>query len=141
MGVPQNFSPYMSTQRAKDGGAQLPYNQAIYREFKKTKCPFEVGVVRERTSIIISGGSSIYIAAATFGEEAVAVTVDLCCDGACVFVFVIANVPVIDLMINAARDATQTHMDSFCPLPCQGWEPMPTMMSRTVAKSAKRRMG
>jgi|SRR5271155_446165 len=94
-----------------------------------------------RNVAAVSGRSSIYIADAIFGEEAVALAVDTCPDGACVFV--IANVPVIDLMINAARDATQTHMDfsRFCALACQGWEPTPTTMSRTAAKIAKRRMG
>jgi hypothetical protein len=47
-------------------------------------------------------------------------------------------------MINEARDATQTHIefeDLLERLPFQGWEPMTATTSRTVAKTAKRRMG
>ena len=66
------------------------------------------------------------------------------CDGATVFVIVavlVALVLVKDFSIKAARDGRQTHQDCFVELAFHGWEPAMTTTSRTVAKTAKRRMG
>jgi hypothetical protein len=69
-----------------------------------------------------------------------AVTVS--CRLTCVCALATADLPVIDLRINAARAGTQTHIDFIDPLLMgQGWEPTPTMTIRTAAKIAKRRMG
>ena len=66
--------------------------------------------------------------------------VDCSPDGVCFFVLADTLV-VIDLIMRAAREGRQTHMDFLDELPCQGREPMPTRMSRATVKSARRRMG
>ena len=83
-----------------------------------------------------------------FAQRAVfdgdAVLVDDALDVAAVLVIaavLVVALLVKDFSIKPARDGRQTHQDCFDELAFQGWEPAMTTTSRTVAKTAKRRMG
>jgi hypothetical protein len=59
-------------------------------------------------------------------------------------VFAAATVVVIDFMINAAFEATQTHTDcllALLALTARGWKPTTIRTTRMVTKIAKRRIG
>jgi len=101
-------------------------HQRFHKFLQRPKCPVRAARVQERTSEALAPVSANY----RFATAGLTVTADTL---------------VIDLIISAALDGRQTHIDLFTdllsPPAFHGTEPMITRTSNAVEKSAKRRMG